>query len=58
MFEDDIDGFMLFDEVHSSLWSDTSDRITIITAEQDTQVDELKIDMRQSLIILLRIMYT
>lgn len=42
MFEYFVDGFVLFDQINGSLWTDSPDGVTIITAKQYTQINELK----------------
>lgn len=41
-FNDGFEGFVFFDQVVGDLWADALDGVDIITAEQNTKVDELR----------------
>ena len=40
-FQCGFDRFVLFDQLYGSFWSDSTQRIAVVTAQQDTQINEL-----------------
>ena len=46
VFKDSFNVLVLPDEFHSSLWTNASDGVAVVTSQQDAQVNELKTQIK------------